>query len=108
MTFVYRSFLGLCWWTAVQGYNTNVNDRRCAGRFVRVRERCLGAVGSHSLIRCEKGELSTKGKRSGGGLLTTVSVWREIFRKPSDTNGNCCNESFFIKHFLIFCLFWDD
>ena len=42
----------------VPGYNTDVSDRRCAGGFVRVRGRCLGAVGSQPLHKCEGCEVT--------------------------------------------------
>ena len=41
-------FLGLCRCAVVQGHNTDVNDRRCAGGFVCVRGRCLGIGRSQS------------------------------------------------------------
>ena len=71
-------FPGLCRCTMVQGYNTDVNDRRCAGGFVRVRGRCLGAVGSQSLQRYEGFEM-TKGNDVMAASLKTVSAWRGLF-----------------------------
>ena len=45
----------------VTGFNTDVNDCRCAGDFVRVRRRCSGAVESQFLQKCENGEVNTSG-----------------------------------------------
>ena len=46
---VFVVFVGELQFMEVTGYNTHVNDRRCAGGFVRVRGRCLGAVGWQSM-----------------------------------------------------------
>ena len=51
-------FRGLCGCTVVSKYNTDVNNRLCAGGFVRAREWCLGAVRSRSLQGCERCEMT--------------------------------------------------
>ena len=67
----------------VERYNTDVDDRRCAGGFVRVRGRCSGAVGSQSLPGCEGCEV-TKGNDVMAASLKTVSAWRGLFLKKRD------------------------
>ena len=67
----------------VQGYNVDVNGRRCAGAFVRVRARCLGAKVSHSLHGCETCEVNTRENEVVAAGLTTVCAWRELLPKTT-------------------------
>ena len=61
-------------------HNTDVNDPRCAGGFVRVRGWCSGAVGLQSLQGCEE-KRCDKGKRCDGGLLDTNECVDRIMEK---------------------------
>ena len=70
-------FLRLCRCTVV---NTHVNGRRCADGFVRVRGRCMSAVGSLFLqgrAKC----------RSGGGLVDTIQCVERDVQKPIRLQG---------------------
>ena len=78
---VYCCFCRWLQYMWVTGHNTGVNDCRCAGGFVRVRGKCLGAVGSPILEGCEKCEVNKNGKRSDCGLFDNNCAGRDLSKE---------------------------
>ena len=76
-------FLGLWRRMVVWGYNTDVKECRRTGRSVRLREKCLGGVGSQSSRGCVTSVTWTRGETKWWRTLWHQSVRGESFRKTN-------------------------